>query len=110
VNQTPNDKNILANIFYSAAASLLEGDEHANCTISVKTQDSSPRSGISNRTKIECLRPGHEHVLLMDGADCSAGCSIGNISSALVESIKQTTERWLRDGAADQGSAHDEGY
>jgi hypothetical protein len=92
MNETPNDKNTLANIFYSAAASLLEGNEQANCTINVKTQDTSPSSGISKVTTIQCVRPSHVHALVMMGVDCSAGCSIGNISGALTESIKQNQE------------------
>jgi|SRR5215469_11895389 len=39
LNQAPDDKNALANIFYSAATSLLEGNDQATCTIGVKIQD-----------------------------------------------------------------------
>ena len=92
LNQTPDDKNTLASIFYNAASSLLEGVGRANCTVSVKTSDNSPSSGVSKITTIECMKPAYSHSLILMSVDCSAGCSIGNITGSLEESIKQNQE------------------
>ena len=91
LNQTPDDKNALANIFHSATASLLEGNDQATCTIGVKVHDFSPSGGISKTTSIECVSPSHIHTLVLTGTDCSPGCSIGPVSGSFAESIKATT-------------------
>jgi hypothetical protein len=92
LNETRDDKNALAIIFYSAMASLLEDNDQANCTISVKTQDRSPSEGIMKTTKIECVRPNRIHNLILIATDCSAGCSIGDFSPSLSEAIKSNPE------------------
>jgi hypothetical protein len=89
LNKSPDDKNVLANIFYSAAASLLEGKDQATCTITVKTQDFSPSQGITKTTKIECVKAKRIHALVFTGTDCSAGCSIGDIAATLAESVNE---------------------
>lgn len=88
LNRTPEDKNTLLTIFYSATASLLEGSDHSVCALSVKSQDSSPTSGVAKMTTIECIQGIHIHLLTLIAVDCSAGCSIGNVSGSLTESIK----------------------
>jgi hypothetical protein len=89
LNQPSIDKNALANIFYSAAASLLEGKDQATCTISVKSEDFSPSEGVVKTTEIECVRLNRIHTLTLMGSDCSVGCSIGDVTGSVIESIKE---------------------
>jgi hypothetical protein len=89
LDQPSIDKNALANIFYSAATSLLEGKERATCTISVRTKDFSPSQGVVKTTEIECIRSNRIHTLSLMGSDCSAGCSIGDVTGSVIESVKE---------------------
>jgi len=89
LDQPSIDKNALANIFYSAAASLLEGKERAICSITVNSKDFSPSEGVMKTTEIECLKSNRIHTLSLVGSDCSAGCSIGDVTGSVIESIKE---------------------
>ena len=88
VTKTPDDRNALAQVFYSAATSLLDGRGSSVCNVSVKSEDHSPSMGTSKTTTIECLRAGYEHSLILIGVDCSGGCSIGSVAGSLFESIR----------------------
>jgi hypothetical protein len=87
LSSTPDDKNVLAAIFFSATTSLLEGADARTCSISVKSQDNSPSEGVSKTTRIHCITPRDSHDLFMVAVDCSSGCSIGHIFATLSESI-----------------------
>ena len=88
LNQTSNDKNVLAQVFYSAVTSLLEGNDSGLCSINVKSEDRSPNSGASKTTTIVCHKGNHKHSLILIGVDCSGGCSIGTVVGSLSESIR----------------------
>jgi hypothetical protein len=91
--QTSNDKNSLAQVFYSAAAALLEGSPSATCNVSVENRDNSPNSGISKITTIECHKENYKHSLILIGVDCSGGCSAGTITASLEESVQAEKAR-----------------
>jgi len=83
-----NDKNDLAQVFSSAVTSLLAGNASALCNIIVRTVDRSPSSGVSKSTTIICHQGNYKHLLVLDGTDCSGGCSIGPVSAALTEILR----------------------
>lgn len=86
---TTNDASTVLTVIHSAVTSLLEAESSGQCTVSVKTQDFSPSEGISKTTLIRCARATYTHTLITISTDCSTGCSIGNISPSIRETITQ---------------------
>jgi hypothetical protein len=89
INSTPNDTETTLTIFNSAISSVIESDSQARCTVSVKSRDDSPSSGLTKTSRIECIRSDYTHSLETSVTDCSAGCSIGSIAPGLIESLKR---------------------
>ena len=88
LDDTPNDKTVLAGIFHSAVSSLLEGAAQETCTIQVRNLDNTPSSGVSKITDITCAHGTYEHGVHLLSVDCAGGCSIGTIAPGLSESLK----------------------
>ena len=88
LNQTPDDKNVVANAFHDAMVSVLDGKDSAMCSLNVKEQGVGPDFGKLRSTTIRCYTPKWNHILILSGADCSGGCS-EKVSASLTEIISE---------------------